>query len=207
MRRRKKGKRYPLLLYQRVMDRLWGATFVLGSMLIAIWGWSWFTGIQLLASQNNVWLFIAGIVLLSFTLFAFFGRKVAYVQAYKDHIRLVTPFLRTNISYRRIRRFYPADFQQLYPPHEASWARRQLLFPLYGKTAVVVELNSYPLHPILLRFFLAPQMFSPKTTGLVFLVPDWMKFSMELDSFRGGWLDSRGRRRAAPGSLHYGLDG
>lgn len=207
MRRQKKSKRYPLLLYQRVMNRLWGATLTLGLLLIAIWGWSWFSDTQLLASQDNIWLFVAAVVLLGFTLFAFFGRKVAYVQAYKDHIRLVTPFLRTNISYRRVRRFYPADFQQLFPPHEESWARRQLLLPLYGKTALVVELNGYPLHPILLRFFLAPQMFSPKTTGLVFLVPDWMKFSMELDSFRGGWLDSRSRRRAAPGAYHYGLDG
>jgi hypothetical protein len=75
MRRRKKGKRYPLLLYRRVMDRLWGSTLALGLILLAIWGWSWFSNIQLLASQDNVWLFVAAVVLLSYTLFAFLGEK------------------------------------------------------------------------------------------------------------------------------------
>jgi len=206
MRRQKLGKRYPLLLYQRVMDRLWGATLALGVMLLTIWGWSWFSLTPLFQSQDNVWLGVAAAVLLSFTIFAFFGRKVAYVQAHRDHIRLVTPFLRTNISYRRIRRVHPAAFQQLYPPHEASWAQRQLLSPFYGMTAVVLELNGYPLPPILLRFFLAPQMFSPQTTGLILLVPGWMKFSMELDSYRGVWMQSQSRRRAAPGALYYELD-
>ena len=206
MRRKKSGKRYPLLLYQRVMNRLWGATLTLGVLMSSAWGWSWFSPIPLFENQDNVWLGVAAAVLLSFTIFAILGRKVAYVQPHKDHVRLVTPFLRTNISYRRIRRVHPADFQQLYPPHEASWAQRQLLTPFYGNTAIVLELNGYPLPTILLRFFLAPQMFSPHTTGLVLLVPSWMKFSTELDSYRGAWLQSQNRRRAAPSSWFFELD-
>lgn len=207
MKRRKLGKRYPLLLYRRVMDRLWAATLALGLILLAAWSWAWFRMTPLFLTQDSIWLVVGAAVLLGFTLFALIGRRVAYVQARKDHICLVTPFLRTNFSYRRIRRIYPTAFQLLFPPDEASWAQRQLLSPFYGKTAVVIELNGYPLPPLLLRFFLAPQMFSPKTSGLVLLVPDWMVFSTEIDSYRGVWLQSQGRRRrTSTGMLNYGLD-
>lgn len=197
MKSRKTGDRYPLLLYRRVMSRLWVSTIVLGLLLLVVWGWGWFYPTPLLASGDNIWLAVAAAVLLAFSLFAFFGRSMAYVQPHRDHLRLVTPFLRTNISYRRIHNSKPATFQQLFPPKEASWAQRRLLEPFYGKTAVVVDLNSYPMSPRLLRFFLAPQMFSPRSKGLVFLVPDWMEFSTELDSMKGAWLQTAERRRPA----------
>lgn len=193
MKSQKSGNRYPLLLYQRVMSRLWAPTLVLGLILCSVWGWEWWYGTPLLRYGNSVWLAVAGLVLLAFSLFSFFGRTMAYVQPWADHLRLVTPFLRIKISYRRVRNSHPAVFQQLFPPKEASWAQRQILEPYYGKTSVVLELTDYPISPALLRFFLAPQMFSPRSKGLVFLVPDWMAFSTELDSYRGVWLQSQGR--------------
>jgi hypothetical protein len=197
MKSRKTGARYPLLLYRRVMSRLWVATFVLGLLLALVWGWGWFYTTPLLLSGDNNWLAVAALVLLAFSLFAFLARNMAYVQPRRDHLRLVTPFLRTNISYRRMNNSKPVTFQQLFPPKEASWAQRRLLEPFYGKTAVVVDLSSYPLSPWLMRLFLAPQMFSPRSTGLVFLVPDWMAFSTELDSMKGSWVKPADRRRPA----------
>jgi hypothetical protein len=191
MKSRKNGNRYPLLLYRRVMSRLWLSTLILGLLLLVIWGWGWFYTTPLLEDGENIWLAVAGLVSLAFALFALFGRSIAYVQPNRDHMRLVTPFLRMNISYRRLRNSHPAVFTQLFPPNEASWAQRSLLSPFYGKTAVVVELTDYPMNPRLMRFFLAPQMFSPRSKGLVILVPDWMLFSTELDSFRGSWIQSQ----------------
>ncbi len=199
MKSRKSGAKYPLLFYQRFMSRLWAATMVLGLILLSVWIGEWAFHMRFLPVEANIWLAVAGCVALAFSLFAFFARKVAYVQPFRDHLRLVTPFLRINISYRRIRNSHPVVFQQLFPPKEASWAQRNLLSPFYGKTAVVIELNGYPMHPRLLRFFLAPQMFSPSSTGLVILVPDWMAFSTELDSFWGAWrqsVESAARRKS-----------
>ena len=201
MKRGKPGSRHSLLLYKRVMDRLWASTLLLGAILLIVWGWSWSSAAQLFQSQDSIWLFVGACVALSFAIFAFFGRRVAYVQAHKDHIRLVTPFLRTNISYQRVRSVHPTDFHKLFQPSKSGWAQRRVLDPFYGKTAVVVELKGYPLPPFLLRFFLAPQMFSPLTTGFVLLVPDWMAFTTEIDSFRGTWSQINNRRQAAPGNL------
>jgi hypothetical protein len=191
MKSRKSGNRYPLLLYRRVMSRLWPSAMILGLLLLVVWGWEWFFTTPLLEDGDNIWLAVAGLVSLAFALFAFVGRSMAYVQPNRDHLRLVTPFLRMNISYRRLRNSRPAVFTQLFPPNEASWAQRNLLAPFYGKTAVVVELTAYPMNPRLMRLFLAPQMFSPRSKGLVMLVPDWMAFSTELESFRGTWMQSQ----------------
>lgn len=195
MKTQKAGKRYQLLLYRRIMDRLWPPTLLLGLMLGALWLWDWYYSTPLIRTGNTLWLAVAAIFLLGFSLFAFLGRNMAYVQARRDHLRLVTPFLRTHISYRRIHSTHPATFQQLFPPAEASWAQRRLLDPFYRKTAVVIELSSYPMSPRLMRLFLMPQMFSPRSAGLVFLVADWMAFSTEFDSLYGAWLQSAGRRR------------
>ena len=187
MKTRKTGSRHPLLLYRRVMDRLWRSTLVLGLLLVGIWGWTWWSGETLLRGQDSLWLPVGAVVALAFTVFAFFGRSMAYVQPRRDHVRLVTPFLRTNISYRRLISTHPAEFAQLFPPRDASWAQQRLLEPFYGKTAIVLELNAYPLPPAFLRLFLAPQMFSRGARGIVLLVPDWMAFSTEVDSMLGSW--------------------
>ena len=107
MKSRKSGNRYPLLLYRRVMSRLWPSAMILGLLLLVVWGWEWFFTPPLLEDGDNIWLAVAGLVSLAFALFAFFGRSMAYVQPNRDHLRLVTPFLRMNISYRRLRNSRP----------------------------------------------------------------------------------------------------
>jgi hypothetical protein len=212
MKVKKTGSRHPLLLYTRVMDRLWRYTLALGMLLLAVWGYSWWTGEALLHAQYyrpvvlpgevDLLLLAGAVMALGFSLFAFFARRMAYVQPRRDHIRLVTPFLRTNISYRRILSTHPSEFAQIFPPKDASWAQRRLLEPFYGKTAVVLELSGFPMPPAALRLFLAPQMFYRRSKGLVLLVPDWMAFSTEIDSLMGAWQQlEKQKHRPLPGAL------
>ena len=198
MRTRKAGKRHTLLIYRRTMDRLWVVTLALGLLLALVWGWMWFSDTPILNPKYEIWMLVGSIIAILVAGFALFGRYAAYVQPRKDHLRVVTPFLRLKISYRRIRRVHPASFQQLFPPREASWAQESFLEPFYGKTAVVVDLTAYPMSPKMLKLFLAPQMFSPQSKGLVFLVPDWMDFSTELDTFRSIWKPAPSNRSSTP---------
>ena len=62
-------------------------------------------------------------------------------------------------------------------------------------TVVVVELISYPLNRGMLRLFLPKLMFSKGMPGLVFLVPDWMALSTELDSLQGTWVQFQKKHR------------
>jgi hypothetical protein len=194
------GKRHPLLFYRRTMDRLWLSTLVLGLLLATLWVWNTIGSTPLVIIKNSFLLFGAAAMTLLFSLFAFLSRYMAYVQVHRDHLQLVTPFLQLRVSYRRILRAFPVEFHILFPKTETGWAQRSFLEPFYGQTALVVKLNAYPMPKSLLRLFLTPQMFSRNTSGLVFMVPDWMGLSTELDSYWSVWQQSQTRPRTLPGS-------
>ncbi|MCS6908787.1 MAG: hypothetical protein RML93_13030 [Anaerolineales bacterium] len=187
MKRLRVGKRHPLLFYRRTLDRLWPTLFLCGAILLTIGIYVRFARTPLHQAEAP-WLMLSGGLPLALSLFFLLLRHAAYVQAHPDHLRLVTPFLQMRISYRRIRSTHPAELDALFPPQRVSAILRSFLAPLYGRTAVVLELNGYPLPKPLLRLFLAPAMFHPHTEGLVLLVPDWIAFSSELDTLRADWI-------------------
>lgn len=179
----KGGRRYPLVVYTRMMDRWWPAVFSIGVVLLIVawlvrwWGfeeWRWLAT----AGVGGLNIFI-GILLL-------IVRKSAYVQPFSDHLRLATPFLRLNISYKRFRRTSSANMGALFPPQSVSSWRAEIIQPLAKLTAIVIELNGYPMSQSMLRALLSPLFFKDKTPHIVILVNDWMKFSAELESMRSG---------------------
>ena len=150
--------RYPLLLYRRTMDRVWKNTLFLGLILLATWALPLIEETSLGWISSKDLLLAAAVVVLALAVFALLARTVAYVKVNDDHLRLVTPFLRLNISFRRMRSAHPVLMQQLFPPQSAKWAQRRFLEPFYGKTVIVIELKGYPISPALLRFFLPAPM-------------------------------------------------
>ena len=182
------GGRHPLLFYRRTMDRIWKITLALGILLIAVSAFSLLRPIQRFGMSSDAWLFVTAAVSLALSIFAFFARFLAYVQAQPDSLKIVTPFLRFHVSYKRMRSVRPTLTQQVFPPEKASWSQRSFLEPFYGKTILVVELKGFPISPGLLKLFLPDTMFARTTTGLVLMVPDWMQLSTDIDTFRGAWL-------------------
>ncbi|RME07248.1 MAG: hypothetical protein D6803_04415, partial [Anaerolineae bacterium] len=176
-------------MYRRAWDRLWRPALLLGLMCGLLWWQSGVATTPLLANANTPWMLAAAIVSLGIGLFGLLARRMGYVRLYPAYLQLVTPFLKLRISYRRVRSARPVAIAELFPPSQQPWGRRKFLAPFYGMTAVAVELRGFPLPPWILRFFLPRQLFLPQTTGLVFLVPDWMRFSTELDAFLGRWRD------------------
>jgi len=193
----RKGSRHPLLMYRRTMDRVWKYTLALGLILTAATWPPLLRETEILGISSRTWILITALISFFVMGFAFFARYFAYAQARENALLLATPFLRLKISYRRIRSLHPVLIQQLFPPGDSNWAQRSYLEPFYGLTALVVELHSYPINPILLRLFLPKSMFYPRTAGLVLMVKDWMKLSTEFDSLRGAWLQSQGARQRA----------
>ncbi len=195
------GRRYPLVMYTRMLDRWWPATLVLGLGLFGLaWAvrsyypepvlaWQWLT----LASVGGfVWVI---------SLFLLLLRKAAYVQPRSDHLRMVTPFLRLNISYKRLRRSSSATMEGLFPANSVSGWQREIIEPLARRTAVVVELTGYPISQTVLRMFLSPFFFKDKTPHFVLLVDEWMKFSTELESMRSGGGQAQSARPKSNASI------
>ena len=179
----KGGRRYPLVIYTHMVNRWWPMILSLGLALLALswalrsWGfedWRWLA----FSSIGGLCVFLGFLLLLM--------RKSAYVQPFKDHLRLATPFLRLNISYKRILRATSSNMGVLFPPQSVSNWRAEIIGPLAKMTALVIELNGYPMAQSSLRLFLSPLFFKDKTPHFVILVDDWMKFSSELESMRSG---------------------
>lgn len=179
----KGGRRYPLVLYTRMIDLWWPAIFTIGLALLALswalysWGfeqWRWLT----FASIGVLNLFLGLLFLIA--------RKGAYVQPFSDHLRLVTPLLRLNISYKRLFRASSANFGALFPSQSISKWQAEIIQPLAKMTALVLELNGHPMPRSFLKLFLSPLFFKDNTPHFVIVVNDWMRFSSEMESMRTG---------------------
>ena len=179
----KAPKKYPLVIYTTMMNRWWPAVLTLGIAVLGyafgLWWfneqtWKW----QLLGGVGAI-VTVAGLVILTI-------RKFAYIQMFPTYFRLVTPFLRLNVSYKRVRRTSTTTFGALFPPKSVSKWRAEIVQPLAKLTAIVIELTGYPMSRTALLFFLSPFFFKDKTPHLVILVENWMQFSSELESARTG---------------------
>jgi hypothetical protein len=175
-----------------MMNRWWTAVLMLG---VAILGVAW----VLYSRGADQWRWLGtgsvGIFYMMIGAGMWLMRKSAYVQPFHDHLRLVTPFLRLNISYKRIRRTLPANLGALFPKNSVSNWQAEIIEPLAKMTAIVIEFNAMPMSQTALRFFLSPLFFKDKTPHIVILVNDWMRFSTELESMRTGGAVSAPQRQ------------
>jgi len=181
------GHKFPLIVYRHILSRWWTPMIVIGLVMFALaysefidpigrflpWRWQLFAVIGALAILIGIFFLII--------------RHIAYVQPFPDHLKFVTPFLRFNISYKRIHKMTTTEMQYLFPPRSMSGWVRDIFEPLASKTALVIELKGHPISPVILRMFLSRFFFKDKTPHLVILVKDWMQFSTELESLRSGF--------------------
>jgi hypothetical protein len=181
------GHKYPLIVYRHMLNRWWPAMIAIGLGMFALayseyieplgkflpWRWQLFASVGALAIFIGVFFWIA--------------RYVAYVQPLPNSLKLVTPFMRLNISYKRFKKTTATEMRYLFPYKSMSGWVRDIFSPLANKTALVIDLNGYPISPFLLRLFLSRFFFKDKTPHLVILVQDWMRFSAELESMRSGF--------------------
>ncbi len=204
----KGGRKYRLLLYRVILDRWWPMMLTLSIIIFlnvgALWAAQWYfidpteNPLPVLSDNNGYIMIGVGCFSLLLTFFLLLVRGGAYVQLFDTHIRLATPFLRTNISYKRIHRTTTAQVATLFPPSKHKGSAREVIEPLATETALVIYLKSYPLPRVALRLFLSPFFFFDKTPHFVLIVDDWMSLSIELDSRRSGGSPKPPRRPSRP---------
>ena len=180
------GRKYPLVVYRHMLNRWWPALVAIGvGMFVLAYSeyidpfsqflpWRW----QVLAAVGGLAILVGG--------FFWMIRYIAYIQPLPGHLKLVTPFMRINISYKRFKKTTTTEMRYLFPRKSLSGWMQEIVSPLANKTAMVIDLNGYPVPAFMLRLFLSRFFFKDKTPHLVILVEDWMRFSAELDSMRMG---------------------
>jgi hypothetical protein len=199
------GLRHRLVLYTYMLNRWWKYTLGIGVVMLAMAEGLVILPARfsqyhiLLVSERSLWV-VAGVggYALMLSLFLLGIRKMAYVQPFATHLRMVTPFLRLNISYRRILKASSVEMQHLFPTGKYKGWRRSLSRRLASQTAIVLDLKGWPLPHWVLGLFLSPFFFPDKSSRLALLVPKWMDFSMEMDSFRSAWLESLRQPGSSP---------
>ncbi|MCB0101103.1 MAG: hypothetical protein H6635_16430 [Anaerolineales bacterium] len=190
---KKGGRKYPLVIFTTMLSRWWTAVFTLGLAMI---GLAWI--LRSWGFESWRWLIFGGLgvgfVFIGLIIFAL--RKSAYIQPFTDHVRIVTPLLRFNISYKRFTRTTTANMGSLFPPKTIGKALAEVVEPLARMTAIVIEVKAMPMKQSSLRLFLSPLFFKDKSPHIVILVEDWMRFSAEMDSLRhGGEIAAPAHRR------------
>jgi hypothetical protein len=181
------GHKYPLIVYRHMLNRWWPPILAIGLGMFALayteyyieplgrflpWRWQLCVAVGILAILIGIFFWAI--------------RFFAYVRPFPTYLKLVTPFMRINISYKRIKKTTATEMRHLFAFKSMSWWVREIFSPLANKTALVVDFSSYPISPAVLRLFLYRFFFKDKTPHLVILVPDWMRFSSELESMRSG---------------------
>jgi hypothetical protein len=184
------GRRFRLLLYERLYDLLYWPLLLSLFALAVLWWYAPF--IPSVATRENLIVFVGGLCLLLF-LITYLGRFVSFVQCHPNHLRIQTPIFRLAISYQRIKTVRPVTFREQYPVDRQRWSQRRFIGPLLGLTGVGVTVNSYPISPRWLRFWLNEYMFTRDAPGFLFLTDDWMSLSREIDVYRDRWRDRKAR--------------
>jgi len=179
-----RGRRYPLIVYRHMLNRWWPPMLAIG---LGMFAWAYAEYIdpmaQFIAWRWQLCVAVGGLAILV-GLFFIVLRYFAYVRLFPTYLKVVTPFMRLNISYKRIRKTTTTEMRYLFPPKSLSGWVQDIFAPLASLTATVIELNSYPISPTVLRLFLARFFFKDKTPHIVILVNDWMLFSAGLESMR-----------------------
>ena len=196
--RRRRGRRFPLLIYVPVGRRFGNLGLLLAIAGLVLWGlaprifgppfgvFPW-RHLLLIFPLVGGFLFVYGLA----------ARRLAYVQCFPTHFRIQTPFYPLVVSYRRVMGTRPVQIAKLFDPERDKRARHYWPEWYWGMTAMAVDLRSFPMSPQWLRLWLDPHLFLPDRPGFVFLVEDWMDLSQEFNGFLAAYRDRRAGRRGA----------
>jgi hypothetical protein len=129
---------------------------------------------------------IAGGVLvlvgIAFMLFARLAIHRSYVQCDPEVLVIRTPFARTYVSYRRIKQTQPVQVSQIFPRDSLKGMGKPLMRPLLAMTAVEVQMKSWPASKRRLQRFFSRYMFSARSEGWLFIVPNYAALIRQLDA-------------------------
>jgi hypothetical protein len=190
---KKRGKRFPLLIYERMWKK-WG----LPSLLVALASgvlWLLAPRVYFLPSSLRTLILVPALASFAIFAYAFMARRMAWVQCRPGHLHIQTPIYPLAVSYGRIKAVRPSELGHIFDPSKEKPGRRDWLRPYWGKTAMVVEISKFPVKKEWLRLWFNRYMFSPGVTGFVFLVDDWMTLSRQLDDSRSNWELQRAAQR------------
>ncbi len=189
----KASKAFPLLVYREAVKSWGGPSF----WMIPAGGLLWWALSTDPETSPLAWLSI-GISIVGLLIFIYTRlARNACVRCYEDHFTIYTPFYPIAISYGRVTMIRPSEFKMIFPLEKEKEIRINIFRSLWTKTAILVDVKSYPLPFWWLKLWVSPYLLNPKGNGLVLLTEEWMTLSRQLGDARSNWADAVRRRRNA----------
>ena len=185
-------KRYELILFEQTSRRMRGMLLLLALTLFVI-------GLYDLAIRPILggWGFLLWLVMIPVWAFwyyyAILVRRGAILLT-PEHLVLQGPRQQIRISYGRFATVTSVKFEQHFPRAKLSRAERARLKPLYERTAICLELYSFPpkFEEQIKQF---PRYLRSQTRqGLLLSVDDWMALSRDLEARKIAWHAKHDKR-------------
>jgi hypothetical protein len=181
-------KKHKLLLYEFASRRIRNKLLLLWLILLATAVFDWF--VPLFGGYwFVVWLLIAALMLL-WIYYAFLVRRAALIVLPK-YMVLRGPLTEVKISYGRVASVTASHMSQHFESQTLKGRERFIVEPLYKYSCGFVELFSFPktLNKKGRRHF-SRFLFSPRRTGLLLVVDDWMQLSRDVEVARQKWREA-----------------
>src|SRR5215216_3503278 len=131
------GHKYPLIVYRHMLSRWWTPMIAIGLGMFALAYAEYIDPVGRLLSWWQLAAVVGGLAIFT-GIFFWVIRYFAYVQPYPTYLKLVTPFMRINISYKRIQRTTTTEMRYLFSLKSMSGWVQDIFSPLANNTAVVI---------------------------------------------------------------------
>ncbi len=196
------GKKHPLFAYRMRYRRNRGLYFVVAIAVLAL-----YAAIHLMPAEtwvNVPWvhqidwlLLIIGIVVLVLAIFRITAGAIPYVQCSERNIKIQAPIYQVVFSYKRVQGTRPNTLFHVFEKGGLSRGERKFVLDdrYGGQTAVIVEMNSWPLSLRWMRFWLGNLVFSSDNRALVLWVEDWMTLNREISDYKDRWRERKKQAR------------
>jgi hypothetical protein len=203
-----KANKFPLLIYKRYhqVNRGLSILIMLASLLlIAAVILLRFIRPRALSGDSGLLLgggailFVFGLA--RYLLTAIFSR-LAYVQCTPRNVKIQTPLMPVVFSYKRVSGTRPTALRDVFVPDKQKGLRRRMLEEVWGETVIVVDLKGYPMSKSWLRTLMGPLLLTPRGTGFVLLVKDWMGLNRQIADYQEQWR-ARTSTSVAPAQRGY----
>jgi hypothetical protein len=189
------GKKHPLLAYRIRYRRHRGLYFVVALAVLAL-----YAAIQLLPAAtwvNVPWVHQLDWLLLVFAIFRIIAGAIPYVQCSERNIKVQAPIYQVVFSFKRVHETRPNTLFHVFDKGGLTRGERKFVLDdkYGGQTAVIVEMNSWPMGMRWMRFWLGNLVFSSDNRALVLWVADWMALNREISDYKDRWRERKKQAR------------
>ena len=131
------------------------------------------------------------------TIIRIIAGTIPYVQCSERNIKIQAPLYQVVFSYKRVHETRPNTLFHVFEKGGLSRGERKFVLDdkYGGQTAVIVEMNSWPMGMRWMRFWLGNLVFSSDNRALVLWVDDWMALNREISDYKDRWRDRKKQAR------------